>query len=76
MVATLSILIAIASALGVYKFFFDGTQDLIEQTTVFFVGGQRDFRLFILLSVPAVVGLLAFVLLQRAFGLPVHIPVL
>ena len=76
MVATLSVLIAIASALGVYKFFFDDTQDLIEQTSVFFLGGRRDYRVFLLLSVPIAVGLLAYVSLQHALGRPVNIPFL
>ena len=76
MVATLSVLIAIASGLGVYLFFFDGSQDLIEQTTVFFLGGQRDYRMFILLSVPVAVGLLTYVFIQHALGKPVSIPFL
>jgi hypothetical protein len=76
MIPAVSILTALASAVGVYIYFFEGPQDLIEQTTVTLLGGQRDYRVFILLSLPLAIGLSSYVFLLHWFGKPLSIPFL
>jgi hypothetical protein len=77
MIPTVSILVAIASAVGVYLFFFDSPNELIELFTVSSLGGgQTDYRLFILISIPIVIGLLAYEFLLHLTGKPLSIPFL
>jgi hypothetical protein len=77
MIPTVSILAAIASAVGVYLFFFEGPQELIEQSVISFLGGgQRDYRVFVLISAPIVIGLLTYEFLLHLTGKPLSIPFL
>jgi hypothetical protein len=77
MIPTVAILVAVASAVGVYLFFFDGPNELIEQFAVSSLGGgQTDYRLFILISIPIVIGLLTYEFLLHLTGKPLSIPFL
>ncbi|WP_306590910.1 hypothetical protein [Geothrix sp. 21YS21S-4] len=76
MIPVISVLAAIASAVGIYLFFFDDPKELIEQFIVSTIGGGRDYRVFILVSVPVVTGLLTYLFLLRLMGKPLSIPFL
>jgi hypothetical protein len=77
MIPTVSVLASIASAVGVYLFFFEDPKELIEQAVISFLGGgQRDYRVFVLLSTPIVIGLLTYLFLLRLTGKPLSIPFL
>ena len=77
MIPTVSILAAIASSVGVYLFFFEDPKELIEQSVISFLGGgQRDYRVFVLISAPIAIGLVTYVFLSRLMGKPVSIPFL
>ena len=76
MIPTISILAAIASSVGVYLFFFDDPKELIEHFMVSLMGGGRDHRVFVLVSVPVVIGLLTYLFLLRLMGKPLSIPFL
>jgi len=76
MIPAISVLVAIASAVGVYLFFFDEPKELVEQFIVSTIGGGRDYRVFVLVSVPVVIGLLTYLFLLRLMGKPLSIPFL
>jgi hypothetical protein len=76
MIPAVSIIAAIATALGVYLFFFDGLQDLVEQVTVNFLGSSRDYRFYMLFSAPIAIGLITYIFLLHLFGKPLNIPFL
>jgi hypothetical protein len=76
MIPAISVLVAIASAVGVYLFFFDEPKELVEQFIVSTIGGGRDYRVFVLVSVPVVVGLLTYLFLLHLMGKPLSIPFL
>ena len=77
MIPTVSILVTIACAVGVYLFFFDGPEELIEQFAVSSLGGgQTDYRLFILIGAPLALGLLTYEFLLHLMGKPLAIPFL
>ncbi len=76
MIPTISVLVAVASAMGVYRFFFDDPKELVEQFIVSTIGGGRDYRVYVLVLAPVVVGLLTYLFLLRLMGKPLSIPFL
>ena len=75
MIPIISILVAIASALGVYLFFFDDPKELMENFVVFLVAGTgRDHRITLMMASFITGGLLTYLFLLHATGKPLSIP--
>jgi len=75
MIPLISILAAIASAVGVYWFFFEGPKELMEYFVVYLTAGSgRDYRITLMMVSFIAGGLLTYLFLLHIMGKPLSIP--